>query len=37
MFKIDDELIKDRLAGVSFSFYTREEIKKLSVVCVSNT
>jgi DNA-directed RNA polymerase beta' subunit len=36
MFKIDDQLIKDRLDGVSFSFYTREEIEKLSVVKVNN-
>jgi DNA-directed RNA polymerase I subunit RPA1 len=30
-------LIKDRLSGVSFSFYTKAEIKSLSVVEVTNT
>jgi DNA-directed RNA polymerase I subunit RPA1 len=37
MFKIDDTIIKDRLSGVSFSFFTEEEIKKLSVVEVKET
>ena len=37
MFKIDTELIKDRLSGVSFSFLTEEEIKRLSVVEVKST
>ena len=36
MFKIDDKLIQDRLSGVSFSFFTDEEIKKLSCVEVNN-
>jgi len=36
MFKIDTNLIKDRLAGVSFQFLTDEEIQKLSVVEVRN-
>lgn len=36
MFKIDSNLIKDRLAGVSFEFLTDEEIERLSVVEVRN-
>lgn len=29
--RIDDQPIQDRIAGVSFSFYSAEEVKKLSV------
>ena len=29
--RFDEHPIKDKIAGVSFSFYTAEEIKKLSV------
>ena len=29
--RVDEHLIQDRLAGVSFSFYTSDEAKKLSV------
>lgn len=29
--RIDNHPIKDKFAGVSFSFYTEDEIKKLSV------
>jgi len=36
MFKIDDKLIQDRLSGVSFSFFTDDEIKQLSCVEVNN-
>lgn len=32
MLKIDQDLIKDRLSGVSFTFLTDEDILKLSVV-----
>lgn len=31
MFKLDDELIKDRFAATSYCFYTDKEIEKLSV------
>ena len=37
MFKIDENMIKDRLCGVSFQFLTEEEIQKLSVVEVRST
>lgn len=37
MFKIDSNLIQDRISGVSFSFFTDEEISKLSVVEVRKT
>ena len=36
MFKLDDELIKDRFAATSFSFYTDEEISKISVKQILN-
>ena len=36
MFKIDQDFIKDRLSGVSFTFMTDEDIEKLSVVTVRN-
>jgi len=29
--RLDEQPISDRLAGVSFGFYTNEEVKKLSV------
>lgn len=29
--RVDDYPIQDRIAGVSFSFYTDQEAKKLSV------
>jgi hypothetical protein len=31
MYKLDDELIKDRFAATSYSFFTDAEIEKLSV------
>jgi len=37
MFKIDSNLIQDRISGVSFSFLTDDEISKLSVVEVRKT
>lgn len=36
MFKLDDELIKDRMTATSFSFYTDEEITRLSVKQILN-
>ena len=30
--RLDEQPISDRLAGVSFGFYTDEEVKKLSVL-----
>lgn len=36
MFKLDDELIKDRFAACSYNFYTDEEIKRLSVKQILN-
>ncbi len=36
MFKLDDELIKDRFTATSFSFYTDSEIEKLSVKQILN-
>lgn len=36
MFKLDDELIKDRFSATSYSFYTDEEIVKLSVKQILN-
>ena len=36
MFRLDDELIKDRFVATSFSFYTDEEIERLSVKQVLN-
>jgi DNA-directed RNA polymerase I subunit RPA1 len=36
MFKLDNELIKDRFAAASFSFYTDAEIEKLSVKQILN-
>jgi len=37
MFKLDTELIKDRFAAASFSFYTDSEIEKLSVKQILNS
>ena len=36
MFKLDSELIEDRIAAASFAFYTDKEIKDLSVAHVFN-
>jgi DNA-directed RNA polymerase I subunit RPA1 len=36
MFRLDDELIKDRFLSTSFSFYTNDEISKLSVKQILN-
>ena len=36
MFRLDDELIKDRFVATSFSFYTDEEIERLSVKQILN-
>ena len=37
MFKIDSDLIEDRIGAASFAFYTDDEIKKLSVSHIFNT
>ena len=37
MLKFDKELIKDRFAATSYSFYTDEEIMRLSVKQILNT
>jgi len=36
MFKLDDELIKDRFIATSYAFYTDAEIEKLSVKNILN-
>ena len=36
MYKLDNALIGDRFAAASFSFYTEEEIMKLSVKNINN-
>jgi DNA-directed RNA polymerase I subunit RPA1 len=36
MFKIDNELIKDRFAATSFSFFTEKEIESISVKNIMN-
>ena len=36
MFRLDTELIKDRFAAASFSFYTDSEVEKLSVKQILN-
>ena len=37
MFKFDKELIRDRFTATSYSFYTDEEIVRLSVKQILNT
>lgn len=36
MLKLDKELIKDRFSATSYSFYTDDEIKRLSVKQILN-
>ncbi len=36
MFKLDSAVIEDRFKSASFSFYTDEEILKLSVKTITN-
>lgn len=36
MFKLDNELIKDRFTATSFSFYTEKEIERLAVKQILN-
>jgi len=36
MLKLDKELIKDRFSATSYSFYTDEEIERLSVKKILN-
>lgn len=36
MFKLDNTLIKDKFCSTSYSFYTNEEIQKISVKKIIN-